>query len=82
MWARTRASLYLTNDKSCIPDVQYYLCVELYRNAWESEGDVSVREGGYTKDCVGGGGKCTAAKLMPFFFLFCSHTEKQILVAQ
>ena len=39
-------SLYLTDDKSCIPDVQYYLCVELYRNAWEKDGEREAGGGG------------------------------------
>lgn len=67
--------LYLTDDKSCIPDVQYYLCVELYRNAWEKEGVCAYggdllgeeRCGVYKLGDAGGGHQCTAAKLMPFF---------------
>lgn len=62
-WARSRARLYLTDDKSCIPDVQYYLCVELYRNAWEKDGveGGAGREGGLHWGLEGGG---TSAQLL------------------
>lgn len=69
--ARSRAGLHLTDDKSCIPDVQCYLCVELYRNAWEKGRMMGAgRGGGVTLGDAGwrGGHQHTAAKLMPFFF--------------
>lgn len=49
---RREAKLYLTDDTSCIPDVQYYLCVKLYGNVLErrkgEEGCKAGEEGGYT----------------------------------
>lgn len=52
--AAERASLYLTDDKSCIPDVQCYLCVELYTNAWEKDGSAEGRGGGVQPGVRGG----------------------------
>lgn len=51
---RSRSGLHLTDDKSCIPDVQYYLCAALYRNAWEKGRMMGAGRswgGGYTGGC-------------------------------
>lgn len=84
-WLCSTAGLYLTDDKSCIPDVQCYLCVSSIERHGRKAGagragggrwrwGVTLRVGG-PRRWWGGGHQCTAAKLMPFP-LFFTRREK------